>query len=540
VYAEGGVSGFNVHAADRDALNTINAMAIRKEFDILGSYMSDRLGRIADETPLIVSFLNQHGIKVISYNEGEITSHTHADKLMTYIRYWQAEGESLKTSLRVSDALVNSVKQGRWRGGNIAYGYKTVSRGTLNFKGKPIRDVEIDEEQAEVVRKIFRLSRVDNYGIKRIARYLNDNCIPAQKGGRWGTTQVIQILQNKLYKGIYVLHSTIDKPQVVSPIMESFIIIPSHEWDETQERLRQRASRGKGEVKNTTHGKLLLSGLVFCGTCGTKMTTFGQKSRFVRKDGTVSKKKHYKYICGTHSYPSTEHCTGQTTFSSVKLERAVVDDVKRFLSKLNHKELIEEYLNKIDVEAKTLAQDFNAKTAAISRAEGELLRLKEEILKSLMGTSSFTEAMIKDLLVKKERELKDLYSAIEEVQNNILRIDAEKISYMELDSELDDWGARFERQTYEQQKTMILNVIDKILVFKERVEIIYDIKLLSFKPDDAEDDKIDNEVETVYNNDTLPEGATVIDELSAETDEQGIFLLDNFRGQRYSSGAWRA
>jgi DNA invertase Pin-like site-specific DNA recombinase len=79
-FVEGGVSGFKVSAAKRDAIIEIKAMAERREFDILGSYMSGRLGRIAEETPLIVSFLNARGINVISYTEGEINSSTHADK----------------------------------------------------------------------------------------------------------------------------------------------------------------------------------------------------------------------------------------------------------------------------------------------------------------------------------------------------------------------------------------------------------------------------------------------------------------------------
>jgi DNA invertase Pin-like site-specific DNA recombinase len=70
-FVEGGVLGFKVSAAKRDAIIEIKAMAERREFDILGIYMSDRLGRIAEETPLIVSFLNARNIKVISYGEGE-------------------------------------------------------------------------------------------------------------------------------------------------------------------------------------------------------------------------------------------------------------------------------------------------------------------------------------------------------------------------------------------------------------------------------------------------------------------------------------
>lgn len=52
---EGGVSGYKVSASKRDAVIDLKARADRGEFDVLGIYMSDRLGRIADETPLIVS-----------------------------------------------------------------------------------------------------------------------------------------------------------------------------------------------------------------------------------------------------------------------------------------------------------------------------------------------------------------------------------------------------------------------------------------------------------------------------------------------------
>ena len=105
VFTEGGISGFKVSASNRDVIQDIKNMADKYEFDRLVIYMSDRSGRIADETPLIVSYLNQRGITVCSYTEGEISARDHTSKLITYIRYWQAEGESRKTSQRVVDAI---------------------------------------------------------------------------------------------------------------------------------------------------------------------------------------------------------------------------------------------------------------------------------------------------------------------------------------------------------------------------------------------------------------------------------------------------
>lgn len=42
----------------------------------------------------------KNGIRVWSTQEGEQRFDTHADRLMNYIRFWQADGESEKTSIR--------------------------------------------------------------------------------------------------------------------------------------------------------------------------------------------------------------------------------------------------------------------------------------------------------------------------------------------------------------------------------------------------------------------------------------------------------
>ena len=68
-------------------------------------HMFDRLGRRDDETPFIVEWFTKQGIEVWSVNEGQQRFDTHVDKLMNYIRYWQASGESLKTSVRTRKRL---------------------------------------------------------------------------------------------------------------------------------------------------------------------------------------------------------------------------------------------------------------------------------------------------------------------------------------------------------------------------------------------------------------------------------------------------
>ena len=102
---EKGVSGFKVSAKDRDKIQEIQKAAVEGKFEVLLVYMFDRLGRRDDETPFVVEWFVKNGIEVWSAVEGEQRFDSHVDKLLNYIRYWQASGESIKTSIRVKTRL---------------------------------------------------------------------------------------------------------------------------------------------------------------------------------------------------------------------------------------------------------------------------------------------------------------------------------------------------------------------------------------------------------------------------------------------------
>ena len=129
---EDGVSGHKVRAENRDKLQIIKERAKQGKFDILLVFMFDRIGRIADETPFVVEWFVKNGIRVWSTQEGEQRFDTHTDKLTNYIRFWQADGESEKTSIRTKTALGQLVEDGGFKGGLAPYGYDLVKSGRFN------------------------------------------------------------------------------------------------------------------------------------------------------------------------------------------------------------------------------------------------------------------------------------------------------------------------------------------------------------------------------------------------------------------------
>ena len=83
---------------------------------------------------------------------------------MNYIRYWQASGESLKTSIRTKTRLGQLAGEGHYTGGTVPYGYRAVDKGRVNKRNRTVLDLEIDEDEAEVIRLIFHKYVDEGYG----------------------------------------------------------------------------------------------------------------------------------------------------------------------------------------------------------------------------------------------------------------------------------------------------------------------------------------------------------------------------------------
>ena len=206
--------------------------------------MFDRLGRRDDETPFVVQWFVQQGIEVWSTREGEQRFDTHVDKLMNYIRFWQASGESEKTSIRVKTKHQQMIEDGQFRGGLIPYGYKLEHKGRTNKKNQPVRDLVIDENEAAIVREIFRLLIEEGYGTNRVANLLNEKGIKTKRNKTfWRATSIRALIDNPIYIGHMHMGDTL------SPVLEHLRIIDDATFQKCQETVKGRSTWLKDEMK---------------------------------------------------------------------------------------------------------------------------------------------------------------------------------------------------------------------------------------------------------------------------------------------------
>ena len=236
---EDGVSGHKVRAENRDKIQIIKDLARKKKFDILLVFMFDRIGRIADETPFVVEWFVKNGIEVWSTQEGEQRFDNHIDKLLNYIRFWQADGESEKTSVRTKTSLGQLVEAGHFKGGVAAFGYDLVKSGRFNKRKHELYDLKVNPDEAIVVKIIFDKYTQEGYGAHRITTWLNNNGYRARTGKMWHEATIRGILCNLTYTG--VLRSGDARSEVIPELQ----IIKPEQFERAMMIMKERSDRKK-------------------------------------------------------------------------------------------------------------------------------------------------------------------------------------------------------------------------------------------------------------------------------------------------------
>lgn len=466
------MSGFKVSASDRDAIQDLKAAAEKKEFDVLLVFMFDRIGRIDDETPFVVEWFIKHSIEVWSVNEGEQRMDNHVDKLMNYIRFWQANGESKKTSARVKTRLNQMTLDGKFTGGVAPFGYKLIKSGEVNKKGKELMDIVVDDDEAPIVKKIFEMTVKEGYGSYRMADFLNSHGIRTHNNSKFQCNTVNRILKNKMYCGYFISGG------VESPYIERLHIIDENIFDQAQFILKQRSSKNeeKQQIARTTKGSTLLSGNIYCAHCGQKMV-YRPIRQGRRKSVQSSQTEVYLYE------QSNERgaCEGQSAYVAHRIDGAVLATLRDYLAKIKStpKDIALEKRYKSEISEYRRKQTKLEKE--IEKLKRQVVELSAEIGRSLLGESRFTPDILSAsidntnaLLHKKEFELSDIKFKLANQQNAMGKLD---FYY----SQFRTWADEFDNSTMEQKKMIACQLIREVKVSRGyELEIVFDLNYEQF------------------------------------------------------------
>jgi site-specific DNA recombinase len=458
--AEKGISGSKVSASKRDVIQELRQEAGNGSFDILLVYMFDRLGRIESETPFVLEWFVQHGIQMWSVHEGQQRIESHGDKLMNYIRFWQAAGESEKTSIRTRDRIRQIVSSGHFAGGFVPYGYRAVDKGRVNKRDQPVKDLEIDPDEAAWVREVFE--KVANEGASgyAMARMLNDRGLCTRQGARFQSVNIRRMIRHEGYTGYLITKAArsefIQELQIVD---EKLFARANEVIDCRSKKLAQEKN-----IAAKTNNPTLLAGIVVCAHCGAKMSAFLHTDRYKLADGTIREKVQAKYNCYQRGQ-KLRACDGQSLYLAERVDAVVLEvvhDIFRRIQQEPYDRSIEQKLRQENGERERQKQAAEKK---IKAAQYKQKRYEDEVIRCLDGQSRFSEEMLARLIAEAETEVRQA----KEEYAELLRNDTTRATIQQIRSYYDEflgWANEFDLATIPRKRAILGQLIEKVEVGK--------------------------------------------------------------------------
>ena len=469
---EKGVSGYKVSIQDRDAIIEMRAKAEKKEFDVLLVFMFDRLGRREDETPFLVQWFIEHGIEVWSTREGQQRLDNRVDKLMNYIRFWQAGGESEKTSIRVKAAHTQMTADCIWRGGNCPFGYKLVHRGRIGKKNRQLYDLEIDEQNGPIIQEIFELYGKAGFGALKICNHLNQKYPDPAKV--WVRASIMTILRNPIYTGRLHMNDTQSQP------IDSLRLISDQDFEFVQRAIHERIPHRYDDqreaenilvpdhqTKTSVYGASLLSGLIYCKHCGCKLT-----GSYCVKQQSNGPYFRPIYRCFNNAV-AAKGCHGQTVYSAKKLEGAIREAISPIFDMLTpDMNMAWEKRRKKREYGSSQTQVRNAEKN-LEKLEKQRLALEHEVVNSLTGESNFETSFLTNLIATNREAIAKANMELERIRQHTVSGEESIQALNDQYQGISDWKTVFDHADLDSQKMFLARIIKRIEVDREYHVTIY-------------------------------------------------------------------
>lgn len=393
---------------------------------------------------------------------------------MNYIRYWQASGKSLKTSIRTKTRLGQLAGEGHYTGGTVPYGYRAVDKGRVNKRNRTVLDLEIDEDEAEVIRLIFHKYVDEGYGAQRLSHYLHEQGIKSRDGKGFPNTTVNRIIKNIAYTGI------IKNGESQSGYIDELRIIDVSTFSKAQEIMRQR-TLPHGNVPLNCKGKSLLVGNIFCAHCGNRLTLTTSGRRVYRADGTVKYEPRMRYQCH-YNVRHPGECDGQSGYGVTKLD-GIVEKVIRMkfaeIAAAPESEILN-HQHKKEIELTRIKLD--QANAHLAEKQKDLSDYKAETLKVIPGQRNLSVELLNALVKETETMIALAQTRIDAAQTEYESLLASVENLRQEYDRLLTWADLFDTCSFEAKKMIVAQFVKAVRVSRDyNIEIDFNVSFEEFQ-----------------------------------------------------------
>lgn len=412
----------------RPGLERMRDLACEGQLEKILILSPDRLSRKYAYQVLLVEEFSRNGIEVIFLKSPQ--AKTPEEHLLLQFQGMIAEYERTQIvertrrgkRFRAKSGLINVLS-------GAPYGYHYIKKTETSSAY-----YKVIEEEAKMVRTVYRLYVEDGLSINAIARWLNSHKIPTRKQiSLWERSTVWAMLRNPAYKGTACFGKTraSARKKITRPLRQrggyapscgAHIELPRDQWieipvpsiieDDLFQLVQERLEHNKKYSPRRTIEPTLLQSMLVCKSCGYA---------YYRCSTKTSKRKLYYYRClGSDNY---RFANGRVC-QNKPIRQDYLDELvwEQVLELLSNPELVRTEIHRRIEEIK----DINPTEQRKKVLEKEIVRIEKSIQKLL-------DAYQEDLL--QLEELRDRMPQLRRRQNAL------KAELRDIDSALTDQHA---------------------------------------------------------------------------------------------------
>ena len=451
LYADEGISGTKIK--NRKEFQHMLADAEKGLFDMVVVKDISRFARNTVDLLQSVRKLKALGIET-QFLTANMTSMGNSEFVLTIFGAL-AQEESANTSKRIKFGKKMNAEKGRVP--NIVYGYDKTIGDYFNLS--------INEEEAKVIRQMYKWYTEEGFGGAKIANMLNERGIKTKRGNNWSQNSVCRILTNEIYTGKIIngkeeiadfltgQRKEKDESEWLVTVRPELRIIDDETFDKAQEILKGRHDSFKLTHERQSN-KYLFSTLIKCKDCGWSFR------RTVRQ----YKNTYVRWVCSGHNGRGADSCPNAVTVDEEELIQVLQEYFQDVLSK--KKKVIDHVIREFQRVYK--AKDENIEYEKELNAELNKLRKSRE---------KYMDMYTDDLISREElnEKIGGMRKEIERLENELKMVSYHLTKGEQLEAILNSTFKQMEDITdvHEMTNIQLKRLIQKIEVDKSGNVDIY-------------------------------------------------------------------
>ncbi|WP_173452024.1 recombinase family protein [Eubacterium pyruvativorans] len=402
MYSDEGITGTSTKK--RDGFNRMVEDAMEGKVDLIVTKSVSRFARNTVDSLTTVRELKSAGVEVYFEKENLWTFDPKVEMVLT-IMSSLAQEESRSISENTTWG-----KRKRFADGKVSIAYSSF----LGYDKGPDGKMVINEEQAKIVKKIYRLF-LTGLSYYAIAKILTEEGIPTPMGKeKWGINTVESILKNEKYKGDALLQKmyTVDfltkKQKVNGGELPQYYVRGDHEaiikpeiFDLVQEEIRRRKEGGRYV------GVSIFSSKIICGDCGAyygpkvwHSTDARRKKIWQCNDKFKGEKCHTPHLTESEIKEAFMKAANKL----INMRKSVIEDAEVLRDQLADNAALEAKKNVINNEMESIVSSIKElirKNTSIAQDQGEY-RKQEEALTDRYKEKKAEVDEISSLIIKRK------------------------------------------------------------------------------------------------------------------------------------------